>query len=710
MAEQINKTVLVVDDDRMFLDSLEQFLLQRGYYVKAARDAESAVKIIRDSMIDVVVADVVMPGKDGIELMNEAKGMFPDLDFIIMTGHAGDHSYVEIINAGASDYLVKPFEMMELVARIERVEREKKLVREFQNTNERLMETVNQVNRMMNEVRQTAQAKSDLLASISHEIRMPLTGILGFTDILLSTELNQEQRGYADNIKMSGEVLLSLLNDLLDSSKIEAGKMKLENIVFDPESVCFDVCDLIRPRLYRKPVELICRIEDNVPAKLYGDPHRFRQVLLNLMSNAAKFTSSGEVVLSLAARPQPDDDEVVEIVVSVKDTGIGLSAEDRKGLFEPFRQSNNSVSRKYGGTGLGLFLCKRISELMEGDIRVESEPGVGSIFYFTARMKMIDGGKPRQYRFPEVAAGKVFVADGNQTNLEILAHFLTTAGLEVELRDSCENILDILDRAEKSGKPFDLCIIEADLASDVPGDFFYAKRIRRSGPPYDRIPLIATSDPFAGNVTKCHEAGFNAVLAKPVRRDQLFSMIRHLIKVDQQDGDRENTVRVPAAGHDGGKPIVPPATVLLAEDNAVNQKLVAAILRKAGYRVDVAEDGKKAVEKYISAPDEYNLILMDVQMPELDGIAAARAIRQWEANGDPAVVRSGSPARHVCIVAVTAGAVNSQKAECVEAGMDDLLFKPIQGKILLEKIDGWLGQRLSSKDNTGKDDFASGNN
>ncbi len=223
MTGQFNKTVLVVDDDRMFLDSLEQFLLQRGYYCKSARDADSALKIIRGAAIDVVVADVVMPGKDGIQLMNEAKSVLPDMDFIIMTGHSGEHSYVEIINAGASDYLVKPFEMLELVARIERIEREKKLVKELQNTNKRLMETVSQVNRMMNEVRQTAQAKSNLLANISHEIRTPLTGILGFTDILLSTELSQEQEGYAANIKMSGEVLLSLLNDLLDSSKIEAG-------------------------------------------------------------------------------------------------------------------------------------------------------------------------------------------------------------------------------------------------------------------------------------------------------------------------------------------------------------------------------------------------------------------------------------------------------------------------------------------------------
>ncbi len=692
MTGQFNKTVLVVDDDRMFLDSLEQFLLQRGYYCKSARDADSALKIIRGAAIDVVVADVVMPGKDGIQLMNEAKSVLPDMDFIIMTGHSGEHSYVEIINAGASDYLVKPFEMLELVARIERIEREKKLVKELQNTNKRLMETVSQVNRMMNEVRQTAQAKSNLLANISHEIRTPLTGILGFTDILLSTELNQEQEGYAANIKMSGEVLLSLLNDLLDSSKIEAGKMKLEKIVFDPESVCFDVCDLIRPRLYRKPVELICRIDEDVPARVFGDPHRFRQVLLNLMSNAAKFTAAGEVVLTLGAQVIASEPEFVQIEVSVKDTGIGMTETDMKGLFEPFRQSHHSISREYGGTGLGLFLCKSIAGLMNGNIRVESVPDRGSEFFFTARMRVVEGGEPKQYHYSGLANGRVFVSDNNQTNLEILTRIIEGAGMRVEPRDSCENLLEILDSAEKKDDPFVLCVIDAALASDVPGDFFYIRRVRQAGTGFSRIPMIATSDPFSGNANKCREAGFNGFLPKPVRRDQLFQMIRHLIQVDEQPDAR--TISACKTNFGNGRPEDAGSlgTILLAEDNPVNQKLVTAILNKTGYQVVLAVDGKKAVEKYLAAPDAFDLVLMDVQMPELDGFTAARMIRRWEADHQGTASVAGSVPRHVCIVAVTAGAVNNEKDKYFQAGIDDLLYKPIQRETLLNMIEKWLGK------------------
>jgi len=470
--------------------------------------------------------------------------------------------------------------------------------------------------------------------------------------------------------------------------------MKLEKIVFDPEGICFDVCDLIRPRFYRKPVELICRIDENLPEKVYGDPNRFRQVLLNLMSNAAKFTGSGEVVLSLGAQLDTEDQDFVLIQVSVKDTGIGMSEADMNGLFEPFRQSHQSIPREYGGTGLGLFLCKSIAGLMDGDIRVESVPGKGSVFNFTARMKVVDGGASKQYHFPEESAGKIFVADNNQTNLDIFSQMLEKAGMAVELRDSCENLPEILDRAKQAGNPFDLCIIDAALASDALDDFFYIRRIREAGSPFDDIPIIAISDPFSGNARKCQEAGFNAFLSKPVRREQLFRMIRRLIHADEHRGGAEDSVEKILPGYDSPDALGSLGTILLAEDNPVNQKLVTAILKKAGYQVDLAENGEKAVNKYLSAPDDYDLVLMDVQMPVLDGIAAAESMRQWEA--DQSQADANAAPRHVCIVAVTAGAVNQEKGKYIQVGIDDLLFKPIQRETLLKMIEKWLGREHQS--------------
>ncbi|MFW6237190.1 MAG: response regulator, partial [Desulfosudaceae bacterium] len=519
MTDHLNKTVLIVDDDRVFLDSLEQFLLQRGYHSKVAWGADSALRIIRDFTLDVVVADVVMPGRDGIQLMHEAKSLVPDLDFIFMTGYSYDHSYVEIINAGAADYITKPFEMMELVARIERIEREKRLVQELRSTNARLKETVDQVNAMMEDVRQTAKAKSNLLADISHEIRTPLTGILGFTDILLATELDPEQANYAKNIKMSGEVILSLINDFLDSAKVEAGKMQLEKIPFDPAEVCYDVCDLIRPRLYGKPVELLCRIGDQVPPRLIGDPHRFRQVLLNLMSNAAKFTKSGEIELSLETEIVGDASGTASVRAAVRDTGIGLAPDNMEAIFEPFRQSRNSVSREYGGTGLGLFLCKRISQMMDGDIRVTSRHGAGSTFSFLAVMKVApeEGGVED---FSQLSGKKVLVVIPHQTRLKIVSHILENAGMQIVTADNNETAGERLQQAAGTEDPVAVCVIDACLTSGGQDGRDFIDQISRI-PGLVMPPVITLIEPMVDNTRKCEQAGYRYFLSKPVRRDAL---------------------------------------------------------------------------------------------------------------------------------------------------------------------------------------------
>ncbi len=689
MTGQFSKTVLIVDDDRVFLDSLEQFLLQRGYHCKVAWDAAGAMKIIRDFSLDVVVADVVMPGKDGIELMHEAKNLLPDLDFIIMTGYSYDYSYVEIINAGAYDYITKPFEMMELVARMQRLDREKRLLQELKNTNEQLKGTVKQVNEMMEEVHQASLAKSDLLANISHEIRTPLTGILGFTDILLSSDLGDEQLDYASNIKMSGEVILSLINDFLDSSKIEAGKMRLESIDFDPEILCYDVCDLIRPRLYGKPVDLICRIDDDVPAKVCGDPHRFRQVLMNLMSNAAKFTDSGEIQLSLGLDKEvPRDREIVPLRITVNDTGIGIPDEELKNVFEPFRQSNTTVSKTYGGTGLGLFICKKIIELMDGEIQVSSKPGQGSRFLFIACMRRsAEDAAPKQYSYPDLSGKRAFVADRSETNRQIFTHLLAVAGMATDVQAECVDFPREIEIAAAADRPFDIAIIDIAMLKNEDGQFSCMDTIEAGPVPGPCPPLIAISDPFEGNARKCEEAGFDGFLTRPVKREALYQMMQQLIgqghgaiasalgnrRMLTQYAVRENIKRT--------------GTILLAEDNPVNQKLMSAMLTKGGYLVELAEDGRTVVEQYTTSPDDYCLILMDVQMPEMDGITAAQSIREWE-NSERG--KTAAVSRHIPIIAVTAGVVEYELKKFLDLGMDDFLSKPIRRELLFQTIQKWI--------------------
>ena len=680
MTDHLNKTVLIVDDDRVFLDSLEQFLLQRGYHSKVAWDADSALRIIRDFTLDVVVADVVMPGKDGIQLMHEAKSLVPDLDFIFMTGYSYEHSYVEIINAGAADYITKPFEMMELVARIERIEREKRLVQELRSTNARLKETVDQVNAMMEDVRQTAKAKSNLLADISHEIRTPLTGILGFTDILLATEMDPEQASYAKNIKMSGEVILSLINDFLDSAKVEAGKMQLEEIPFDPAEVCYDVCDLIRPRLYGKAVELLCRIGDQVPSRLIGDPHRFRQVLLNLMSNAAKFTKSGEIELSLETEGAGDASGAASVRVAVRDTGIGLAPDNMAAIFEPFRQSRNSVSREYGGTGLGLFLCKRISQMMDGDIRVTSRHGVGSTFTFLAVMRVAPEEEGGAGDLSLLSGKKALVAIPQQTRLEIVSHILETAGMRIVTADNAEIAGERLQQAAEAGDPACVCIVDACLTNGGEDGCGFIDQISRV-PELVMPSVIALIEPMVDTTRKCEQAGCRSFLSKPVRRNALLERVKSLVAMESSDIPSE-TDEVPAAPI----PAVDEASggaILLAEDNPVNQKLVSAMLRKGGYRVDIVQDGRAAVDLYISDPDAFRLILMDVQMPGMDGISATRALREWE-NGNGVAA-----SRHIPIIAVTAGAVDYEQSRYFDEGMDDLLLKPIRREPLFDMIEKW---------------------